>query len=206
MSEEGIACPGCGRRYAQNLFGLGRTIDCTCGARVGLEPAPREQPEEPRFVADGMLGRLARRLRLLGFDVAWEPGILAEEVARRAWEESRVALTRSTSLPRRWRLPHVVVLRSTQLSGQLRELEGELAIRGGRRPFTRCSRCNEPLDEVTPESVAQEVPPRVLREQSQFARCPRCGRVYWHGSHVARMRQWMDEAQGGGSRAGEGLP
>jgi hypothetical protein len=189
-----ILCPGCGREYALSLFALGRTIDCTCGTRVGLEPPPLPADEAgaPRFVVDAMLGRLARRLRLLGFDAVWDAHIRAEEIARRAWRESRVVLTRSPSLPRRWRLPRVLVLRASDVSEQLRELSRELAIEQHKLPFTRCSRCNEPLEDAPRETLPERVPPRVQREQSRFARCPRCERIYWAGSHVARMRRWMD--------------
>jgi hypothetical protein len=190
-----IPCPGCGREYALRLFALGRTIDCTCGARVGPEPPPPGAANEagaPRFVVDAMLGRLARRLRLLGFDAVGDAHIRAEEIARRAWRESRIVLTRSASLAQRWRLPRVLVLRASDVASQLEELSRELAIERHKHPFTRCSRCNEPLEDAPRETLSERVPPRVQREQSRFARCPRCERIYWAGSHVARMRRWMD--------------
>jgi uncharacterized protein with PIN domain len=190
-----VPCPRCGRDYDVTLFAFGRTIHCTCGSRVALEPRVRSVGAEtpPRFVADAMLGRLARWLRMLGFDVVWDAGISDAEIARRAFEEDRVVLTRDRSLPQEWRVPRVLVLGSDALREQLREVAADFALAAHERPFTRCTRCNEPLDEAPPESVAAEVPPRVLREQTRFARCRGCGRVYWEGSHVERIRRALDE-------------
>jgi hypothetical protein len=140
-----------------------------------------------------MLGGLARWLRLLGFDVVYDAEISHAEIARRAFEEQRVVLTRDRSLPEEWRLPRVLVLASEARVAQLREVEAAVGLAPHARPFTRCSRCNEPLEEAPPESVAADVPERVLREQTRFARCPGCRRVYWEGSHVARIRRALDE-------------
>jgi uncharacterized protein with PIN domain len=86
----------------------------------------------------------------------------------------------------------VLVLRSDDPREQLQELERRFALGQSTHPFTRCSRCNEPLEDASSDDLSAVVPPRVLEQQARFARCPRCARVYWHGSHVGRMRQWMD--------------
>jgi len=190
-----VRCPRCGREYGEASFAFGRTLDCACGGVVGLEPPPAPREGELRFVLDAMLGRLAHWLRLLGFDTAWHNEIGRDEIARRAFEEGRIAVTRSRSLARRWRLPRLIVLESDALAGQLRELERALALSAKERPFTRCSRCNELLEPAPPESVAAQVPPRVRLEQSRFARCPGCGRVYWEGSHVARSARWLERTR-----------
>jgi len=192
-----VRCPRCGREYGEASFAFGRTIDCTCGSTVGSEPPPAPPEDEPRFVLDAMLGRLAHWLRLLGFDTAWSNDIDRAELARRAFEEARIAVTRSRSLARRWRLPRLIVLESDALAGQLRELERAVALTGRERPFTRCSRCNERLEAASAESVAAQVPERVQREHSRFARCPRCGRVYWEGSHVARIARRLEQLRAG---------
>jgi uncharacterized protein with PIN domain len=193
-----VRCPGCGREYDASSFSFGRTIDCTCGSRVGIEPPPVAGPEgPPRFIADAMLGRLAHWLRILGFDTLFGDRMAPEEIARRAFEEGRVVLTRSRALASKWRLPRAIVLQSEALGEQLRQLEHELALAGKERPFTRCSRCNDLLEPASAESVAATVPERVRRERSRFARCPRCGRVYWEGSHVARIERWLSELRAG---------
>jgi len=157
------------------------------------EPARDVPAGEPRFLADAMLGRLARWLRLLGFDVAYDDAIPDAELARRAFEEGRVVLTRDRALPEEWRLPRVIVLQSESTREQLRELARVFPLQDAARPFARCSRCNAPLEDAAPEAVAADVPPRILATQSRFHRCPACGRVYWEGSHVERIRRALDQ-------------
>jgi uncharacterized protein with PIN domain len=186
-----VRCPGCGREYDAALFAFGRTRHCTCGARVGIEPPA--SAAETRFLADAMLGRLARWLRLLGFDTAYDAAIADEDVARRALDEQRIVLTRDRALPEEWRLPRVVVLRSEATAEQLRELARHFPLRAAARPFTRCSRCNAPLEHVAADAVAAHVPPRIVATQARFLRCRGCGHVYWEGSHVARIRRALDQ-------------
>ena len=197
MTRERVRCPGCGRDYDAALFGYGRTLHCKCGARVGMEPRELERAtagdgNEPRFLADAMLGRLARWLRLLGFDTAYDAAIEDAEVARRALDERRAVLTRDRALPEEWRRPRVVVLRSEATHEQLRELAEIVPLRGAARPFTRCSRCNAAFDDVPRKAIAASVPPRVAATQSRFLRCRGCGRVYWEASHVERIRRALE--------------
>jgi hypothetical protein len=189
-----VRCSRCGRGYDVARFAHGRTLDCACGARVGVDPpATPRAAGEPRFLADAMLGRLARWLRILGFDTAYRDDWSDAELARRAFEEDRILLTRDRRLPDRWRVPRVLVLGSEGPGEQLREVARAFPRGASTRAFTRCSRCNAPLEAATRESVAAAVPPRVLRDQREFRRCPGCARVYWEGSHVARMRSVLDD-------------
>jgi uncharacterized protein with PIN domain len=199
-----VACAGCGREYDPALFEFGRTIHCTCGARVGLEAsesAGEISGEEPRFLADAMLGRLARWLRLLGFDTAYDAAIPDADLARRAFDERRIVLTRDRALPEEWRLPRVIVLRSESLREQLRELARDFPLRGGARLFSRCSRCNAPLEEVTVEAIAERLPPRVRERRPRLRQCRACGRAYWEGSHAERIRRALDRIWSDGQGA-----
>jgi uncharacterized protein with PIN domain len=191
-----VPCPRCGRDYDVALFQFGRTIDCSCGYPVGLEPRVRRARAgaEIRFIADAMLGRLARWLRTLGCDTEFEAEIRDAELARRGIEEERAILTRDRRFPEEWRVPCVLVLESQAPLDQLREVARAFDLDAESRLFTRCSRCNSSLDAVTPDQVASQVPQRVLLERSRFARCPSCGRVYWEGSHTARMRRLLTRA------------
>jgi uncharacterized protein with PIN domain len=187
-----VPCPRCGRRYDAKLFAFGRTIHCTCGARVGAG-ARGEPAGEPRFAADAMLGRLARWLRVLGFDTTWQAHVPDEALVRHALEEERTLLTRDRRLPEEWTLVPVVVLHAEDLRGQLAELGARFALAARARPFTRCNRCNEALVAASEAEVRERVPPAVRARHHGFLRCPRCGRVYWAGSHVARMRALLAE-------------
>jgi uncharacterized protein with PIN domain len=191
-----VPCPRCGRDYDVALFAFGRTLDCTCGARVGLEPRVRAgAAPELRFMADAMLGRLARWLRTLGYDTRFDASIEDAELARRAILEERTVLTRDRSFPHEWRVPRVLVLEATRPLEQLREVARAERL-DQRRLFTRCSMCNSRLEPSTRDGVARRVPERVLASCEQFRACPRCGRVYWEGSHTARMRRALDTVLG----------
>jgi len=189
----GVPCPGCGREYDVTLFAFGRTLHCTCGRRVALEPrlrAPDSVP--PRFAADAMLGRLARWLRLLGFDTDWRADVADGDLVRRAVDEGRVILTRDRALAREWHVAGVHVLADESLLEQLRDVVGAFGLAGQARPFSRCSACNTPLLPAPLEQVAAALPPRVLARQREFRHCPGCGRIYWHGSHATRVEAVLD--------------
>jgi uncharacterized protein len=188
-----VACPGCGRRYDPELFALGRSLHCTCGARVGLPRTPPPAPAgAPRFAADAMLGRLARWLRLLGFDTSFEAHVSDEALVRRALAEARIVLTRDRRLPEEWTSAPVFLLRAEELRGQLAELGAHFALASHARPFSRCNRCNAPLEPASEAQVLAQAPPHVRAAQRDFLRCPSCGRLYWAGSHVARMRALLE--------------
>ena len=179
------------------LFSFGRTIHCTCGARVGMAPRVLEPDSRgPRFIADAMLGRLARWLRILGYDTVYEDDIGDAELVRRALDERRAILTRDRGLPEEWRVSDVTVVESEDPLAQLREVAARLRLVKRARLFSRCSRCNTPLGEATTEEVRERVPPRVVRERSRFLSCRGCGRVYWEGSHFRHMRDTLEKVLG----------
>ena len=142
-----------------------------------------------KFVADVMLGRLARRLRLLGFDVLYDPSFGDNEVIRLGLEEQRVILTRDRRLAARPLASRHVLVLGDRVQDQVRQVLAELAIPSPPRSFTRCSRCNYPLERASRQDVRDLVPAHIYGAQRDFLRCSGCGRVYWTGSHVARMRR-----------------
>ena len=145
-----------------------------------------------RLLADGMLGKLAKWLRLLGYDAAYDNAADDHELARRARAEGRVLLTRDRELAARRGL-RALLIQSEALEEQTREVQDAL----GPPPapaLSRCAVCNTALEPVSPEDVADRIPPYVLRTQSDFRRCPGCGRVYWPGTHVDGMQEQLGEA------------
>jgi uncharacterized protein with PIN domain len=191
-----VPCSGCGREYDAGLFSFGRTRHCTCGTRVGLAPrltAP-DPASSPRFFADAMLGRLARWLRILGYDTSYEAHVEDAALVRRAIQEERVILTRDRALPENFRVPALVLVEAERPAEQLRELVTRFGLDTEGRLFTRCSRCNAGLESVPRSQIAGRVPARVLRDHDRFKHCPGCGRVYWEGSHVDRIRSAIRRA------------
>jgi uncharacterized protein with PIN domain len=143
-----------------------------------------------RLLVDGMLGRLAKWLRLLGYDTAYDNDATDPELARRARAEGRVLLTRDHELSARRGL-RTLLIRSEILEGQVCEVRDALGPPPD-PPLSRCAVCNSALEPVSPADVADRVPPYVLRTQTEFHRCPGCGRVYWPGTHLQEMHRLMD--------------
>lgn len=186
-----IPCPGCGRSYDDARFAHGRTLWCACGARVAgpVPPAPADAGDAPRFAVDAMLGRLARWLRLLGFDAWTEPDVADERLVRHALAEGRWILTRDRALPVEWRVPRVHVVVAEAPAAQLREVVRAFDLGARARPFARCSRCNAELVTLAPAEAERRVPAPVRERHARFLACPGCGRIYWEGTHVARIRR-----------------
>jgi uncharacterized protein with PIN domain len=185
-----IPCRACGREYDATLFQFGRTIHCTCGARVGLEKRLESCADggPPRFLADAMLGRLARWLRVLGFDVAYDADISDERLVRRALDEGRLIVTRDRALPEEWTVSPCLVLETDDVDDQLRQVFASLDVEAHIRLFTRCTRCNGVLRSVSTAEVRTRVPSRIAQQHDAFALCCDCGHVYWEGSHTERIR------------------
>lgn len=149
-----------------------------------LIPRP---PGAPWFLLDGHLGGLASRLRMLGFDVAWDnPGDDAQ-LAERSAREDRVLLTRDKGLLKRAVVRRGSFIRNTAPLAQTREVLERFALRSHARPFTRCLRCNASLASVEKADIIDRLPERVRQCCDRFLRCPVCDRLYWEGTHHARM-------------------
>ncbi len=144
-----------------------------------------------RFLADTMLGRLATWLRLLGYDTLYLPQADDPELARRARAEDRILLTRDVELTRRRGLRSILIS-SERVEEQLRQLAHELHLTA-RMAFSRCAVCNGALEHVDKAAVQAMVPPYVFQTQTHFRRCTLCRRVYWRGTHWARMLAQMED-------------
>lgn len=146
----------------------------------------------PRFLADSNVGRLARWLRALGYDAAYEAHVADGELVRRALAEERVLLTRDLDLMQRRVIAsgqlRAVLLKDDALDEQLRQVAAELGL-DAELALTRCLECNLELVPRTPTDVAELVPPYVRATQERYSQCPSCRRVYWAGTHWTRMRQ-----------------
>lgn len=146
-----------------------------------------------QFVVDVMLGKLARWLRILGHDVLYSNAYRDEEIARIAGSQKRCLLTRDRELFSKFRLKHAVLLRSVKVTDQLRELSAVMDLGHGNAIFSRCAVCNAEIEEVERRAVEGEVPEYVYLTSPRFYRCTGCRKVYWPGSHVARMEERLRE-------------
>ncbi|HEU5360760.1 MAG TPA: Mut7-C RNAse domain-containing protein [Candidatus Deferrimicrobiaceae bacterium] len=147
-----------------------------------------------RFFADAMLGKLAKWLRILGCDVAFDPAISDGEIAVRARREGRVILTRDTLLIRRKEVrDNCFFVRGDSYRDQLRQVVDHFRIHPSEGLFTRCVRCNELLADLPKPLVAGKVPPYVYRTQESFGCCARCGRIFWKATHWEEMEKHRKE-------------
>jgi uncharacterized protein with PIN domain len=147
-----------------------------------------------RFVTDSSLDFLARRLRILGYDVLTLRGARLDELFEVAAREQRHVLTLSRRRPRRHAsIPCTSVARG-DTAGALRTIASLHDPAGP--PFSRCPACNVALRPRTAFEARGEVPGRVVRAGGPLAHCGMCGKWYWEGSHTARLREWLEAALG----------
>lgn len=151
------------------------------------------EASERRFVVDSMLGKVAKWLRILGFDARYEPLRTREQIeayGREGW----LLITRN----HRWcGQSRVLCVTANDPMAQLAEVIDGAAIRYGEaRPLHRCIRCNEPLDEIPRDRALGYVPDFVFETNVLFYGCPNCRRVYWPGTHPRRMMEQLHRAVG----------
>ena len=139
-----------------------------------------------RFVADTMLGRLARWLRILGYDTHYDPALDDDALLRIAQAEDRILLTRDHALARRGG-PSAFLIDHDDLLAQLQAIRQRFGDPPD-APFSRCPVCNARLVPVPREAVAAYVPAFVWQQHERFHRCPSCDRIYWPGTHFERMQ------------------
>ncbi len=165
------------------------------GSTIEVEEVERPQPlTSGGFLLDVGLGALARRMRLLGLDVAWSNDADDPDLVVRATADDRVLLTQDRRLLMRRALSRGALVRGShpddQLADVLDRFAPELA------PLTRCTACGGALVPVAKEEVAHLLEPATRRSYEEFVRCVSCGRVYWHGAHAARIDAMIRRATG----------
>lgn len=164
---------------------------------VALRPPLPHNP--PCFLLDNHLGRLARYLRLLGFDALYPPHHLADaELAQMAHDEQRIMLTRDRGLLMRSVVIHGYCLRTKESEGQLMAVLDRYALRQKIRPWTRCLRCNGRLQPVPKTAVVERLEPKTQKYFHEFHICTTCRQIYWKGSHYRPLRRLIERAGAGG--------
>jgi uncharacterized protein with PIN domain len=158
---------------------------------LDISPITRLRPtplRDPRFVVDVNLGKLARHLRMAGFDTLWANDWDDDELMRIAAVQKRTLLTRDKAILRRREVDRGYFVRATASEAQLGEVVRALQLERLLAPFTRCRECNVPLEDAAKEEVIDGLPEKVRAFYDRFKRCPGCNRVYWEGTHFARMK------------------
>ena len=140
------------------------------------------------FVVDRMLGRLARWLRMLGYDTLYPAAGPDSELEWLARSQARMLLTRDTALAGKKGI-RALWVESVEPGEQLRQVVKDLALEMNDEPLSRCSTCNGALREASRADVRDRVPEHVYYAHSRFAQCEGCGRTFWRGTHWENMQR-----------------
>jgi uncharacterized protein len=164
------------------------------GDQVQVYPLTADQlADDPRFILDNHLGRLAVYLRMLGFDSLYRNDFQDEELAMLASEQDRILLTRDRHLLMRNQVRRGYWLRSKTPQVQLEEVVRRYDLGPWAVPYRRCMRCNGLLQPVEKEKVLDQLKPLTRRYFDDFCICTDCRQVYWKGSHFARMQELIEQ-------------
>ena len=163
------------------------------GDRLEVWPVtPIDLTEEPRFVLDGHLGRLASHLRMLGLDCLYDNAYKDDELVRISVEKDRILLTRDRLLLMHKVITQGYLVRSLNPMEQLYEVFQRYRLAKWVKPFQRCLNCNHPLEPVEKEAVLEKLEPLTKKYFDEFKLCPACDQVYWKGSHYEKMSQVIE--------------
>ena len=153
---------------------------------------------EPKFIVDLNVGRLAKWLRVLGYDALFVPDADDDQLIRIADDEDRTILTKDSFIMQRRVVTSgqvkALLITSDYRQTQLRQVIQALGLKDDHQ-FSRCIECNVPLRDVAKEDVKDFVPPFVYSTQEEFMKCPRCDKVYWKGTHWTNMRQELAQVR-----------
>ncbi len=171
-----------------------------------IGPTSRVRPvplRETRFALDVHLGKLARLLRMFGFDCLYRTALDDDELVRAARQERRIVLSRDRGLLKRRAVTHGYLVRSEIPRVQAAEIIRRFDLSSRISLFSRCMSCNTPLLKVEKSAVRTMLPAFVGDSHEQFSRCPGCAKLYWQGTHWERMKRLADDVidAAGGSGA-----
>lgn len=191
----------------------GSSVDFTCplegGERISVYPVFESLDIRPcrnlgpnplrhlRFVTDIHLGKLARYLRLLGFDTLYYNDFNARGLIEVSCRQARVLLTRSSRLLKHKVITRAILVREVDSRMQLKAIFQRLDLYAEARPFSRCLCCNGLVGPISKQEVAHRLPSRVRANYQAFFLCSSCNRVYWKGTHFQRMSRFVQEMLGG---------
>ena len=152
---------------------------------------------EQRFIVDANAGKLARWLRMMGYDTLFFNGPDDGSMVKLALAQGRTVITRDTEFMKRRAVAsgrvRALLVSGDDPAAQMRSAISALSIHRDYKPFTRCLECNAELSSREKSEMNGSVPERVYNLQDQYMQCPTCGRIYWRGTHWAAMNRKLDE-------------
>lgn len=143
------------------------------------------------FIADVHLGKLVRKMRLLGLDVLYDPRHSTADLLHFMNEEKRIILTRNKAILMRKSVERGYLVRARQPERQIIEVLKRFELARGLKPLSRCVKCNGLLSEVSKAQVVDKLKHLTKKYYRQFYRCTDCNTIYWDGAHVKNIRHWI---------------
>jgi uncharacterized protein len=157
-------------------------------------PNSKSSSEDFQFLVDASLARLAKWLRLMGYDTAVFQSEAGRTMLRQADSEGRIVLTRRRDMTERQFSGHLFLITDVVVGNQLKAVVEEFSLKMDRKKmFGICLECNEKLRPASKEEVRDLVPPYVLENCDQYNQCPRCNRIYWMGTHPRNALNFMEK-------------
>jgi hypothetical protein len=150
-----------------------------------------------KFICDDNLGKLAKFLRILGYDCLFFENIIDRELLSLALKQDRLILTRDTKIIKLRVAAKSLLIRSENPNEQLKQVLSELNLVPQKEKFfSRCLLCNEVLEKIEKEKIKEKVYPYVYQTQENFVICPKCKKLYWAGTHISDMEKKIKEMLG----------
>jgi uncharacterized protein with PIN domain/sulfur carrier protein ThiS len=155
-----------------------------------LRPKPLRKP---KFICDVHLGKLARYLRMMGFDVYYKNDLSDEEIVKTSLVERRAILTKDKGILKRNEVTHRYFVKNTNVEEQVKEVIKRFDLHKEIKEFTRCLDCNTELIKIAKEKIAGNIPLKVNQFQEEFFKCPGCEKLYWKGIHHQKMLSFVQK-------------
>jgi uncharacterized protein with PIN domain len=168
------------------VYPVFESLDISNAMHLRKEPLRR-----PKYILDVHLGKLAKKLRMLGFDTLYENHYSDAEIVRRANAEKRVILTRDIGILKIKEVERGYWIRSQSPNKQLSEVLNRFDLYARIKPFQRCMLCNGIIEQVEKSEILGEIPAKTKRYYNEFYRCKSCKNIYWKGSHYQKMINYV---------------
>jgi uncharacterized protein len=147
-----------------------------------------------KFVSDASLGKLAKEMRVLGYDTLYYGGKDFHELLQLARQQERVILTRNAKLTAKRLECNIILITEDRPPLQLKELlKKGIVFLNEKNLFSRCLLCNSVVERIGRQEAEGKVPEFIFHLHQEFYRCPRCQQIYWPGSHLERMKKRLND-------------
>lgn len=171
-----------------SVYPVFESLDLTPVTRLREKPLRRSA-----FILDVHLGKLARLLRLSGFDTLYDNTYTDAEIIAIALQQKRIILTRDRGILKTKAVTHGYYIRATRADRQIREVLDRFDLKSQIEPFKRCMLCNGIIEKVEKKIILSELPESIACQYDAFNQCTNCGQIYWQGSHYQKMKRWLEK-------------